>query len=98
MRNLARFIENTHGTMFSLTAVSRLTHLVTKKVRMGEKRRRRSHYRFVYLDATFIPLCRDNCQKEALVIVHDVDDKGCRAISNLCLLPPERACFGRTTI
>ena len=53
-RDIARGIENMDETTFSPTAVSRSTHLVTKEVRMGQKRRCRSHYRFVYLDATFI--------------------------------------------
>jgi len=90
-RDIARLIENTYGTMFSPTAVSRLTHLVTKEVRTWQKRRLRPHYRFVYLDATFIPLRRDTCQKEAIYIVLGVDDEGYREILGFYIFPSEGA-------
>ena len=68
-RDIARWIENTYGTMFSPTAVSRLTQIVLEEVKTWQRRRLRTHYRFIYLDATFIPLRRNTCQKEAIDMI-----------------------------
>ncbi len=90
-RDIVRFIENTYGAVFSPTSISRLTHIVREEVEAWRNRPLKSRYLFVFIDATFIPLRRDTCQKEAIFIALGVDEEGYREILGFYIFPSEGA-------
>ncbi|WP_251717898.1 IS256 family transposase [Lactobacillus agrestimuris] len=88
-REIADLIEKMYGSHYSPAQVSNISKQMIPKVEAYHKRRLSGRFFCVYLDATYLPLCRETFEREAIYIAIGIKPNGHKEVIDYCIAPSE---------
>lgn len=88
-REISDLIEKLYGCHYSPQTVSNMTQVVQQEVEKFHSRQLAKRYIAIYCDATYIPLKRDNVEKEALHVLLGVTEDGRKEVLDYTVAPHE---------
>ena len=86
---ISEIVEALYSKKYSKTTVSNITKRVSDNVEAFKKRKLKSHYAVIYLDATYTAIRRDTVDKEGLCIALGITPEGYKEIIGYILAPSE---------
>jgi len=90
-RDIGEVIGKMYGHHYSAATISNMTKVVDELVESFRKRPLKSRYSCIFLDATVIPLRRNNVEKEAVYIAIGIREDGTKEILSYAIAPTESA-------
>ena len=88
-REIADLIEKMYGSHYSPAQVSNISKQMIPKVEAYHKRKLSDRFFCVYLDATYLPLCRETFEREAVYIAIGIRPNGHKEVIDYCIAPSE---------
>ena len=88
-REIADLIEKMYGSHYSPAQVSNISKQMIPKVEAYHKRKLSDRFFCVYLDATYLPLCRETFEHEAVYIAIGIRPNGHKEVIDYCIAPSE---------
>ena len=88
-REIADLIEKMYGSHYSPAQVSNISKQMIPKVEAYHKRKLSDRFFCVYLDATYLPLCRETFEHEAVYIAIGIKPNGHKEVIDYCIAPSE---------
>ena len=88
-REIADLIEKMYGSHYSPAQVSNISKQMIPKVEAYHKRKLSDKFFCVYLDATYVPPCRETFEREAVYIAIGIKPKGHKKVIDYCIAPNE---------
>ena len=84
-----REIADMYGSHYSPAQVSNISKQMIPKVEAYHKRKLSDRFFCVYLDATYLPLCRETFEREAVYIAIGIRPNGHKEVIDYCIAPSE---------
>lgn len=79
-REIGKMIEHMLGSAYSATTVSNITEATIEDIETWQQRPLKKRYSVLYLDGTYLKLCRDDVANEVVYIVIGITEEGYREI------------------